>query len=256
MKIKILFVFIFFLFFNLHSEAQPKIYFQQDNFDFGEIAEGNNVRHDFEFINQGDQPLIINQVRASCGCTTPFWSKEPILSGQKGIISAAYNSKNRPGAFRKSIKVISNGGSVNLYIKGVVKQTTNRPQQFTAEEISRSPVLALENKSINLGKIELGQKVPVKLKVNNEGIEPLQIKAIKSECNCTSWNYTGQYIKQNDSFEILIEYAPETKGLIRDEVVIYSNDRLKPQIKFHVEAKVVESLSTESLIKQNKVVKF
>ena len=64
--------------------------------------------HEFVFTNNGNQPLVLTAVKASCGCTTPSWTKEPVLPGQSGHIKASYNSKNRPGRFHKSITITSN----------------------------------------------------------------------------------------------------------------------------------------------------
>jgi hypothetical protein len=80
------------------------------------------VVHDFEFTNTGKVPLILNDVKASCGCTTPEWTKEPVLPGKSGSIRVTFNPKNRPGSFSKTIQVNSNADLpvVTLVIGGVV----------------------------------------------------------------------------------------------------------------------------------------
>lgn len=102
----------------------PEIVFDHESYDFGEIEEGTLAEHEFEFSNTGKEPLILQNVRASCGCTTPSWPKEPILPGQKGKIKAVYNSKGRPGGFNKSITVTSNAKTATkvIYIKGTVRK--------------------------------------------------------------------------------------------------------------------------------------
>ncbi len=92
--------------------------------DFGEIKEADGkVSHTFVIKNQGDGPLVITRVIASCGCTTPEWTKEPIAPGKTGDIKVTYNPSGRPGSFSKTISVYSNGktGSYILSIRGVVK---------------------------------------------------------------------------------------------------------------------------------------
>ena len=76
---------------------------------------------EFIFTNKGDLPLIINSVRASCGCTAPDWTREPVLPGKTWVIKAAYNTQI-PGAFTKTITVYSNAvnSPVILTIKGDV----------------------------------------------------------------------------------------------------------------------------------------
>ncbi len=103
--------------------------------DFGKIKEADGpVTVNFAFTNTGSQPLIIQQVRASCGCTSPNWSKEPVLPGKKGFVSATYNPKNRPGPFSKTITVTSNATTptVVLTIKGDVE-----PKPKTLEDVYR-----------------------------------------------------------------------------------------------------------------------
>ena len=92
--------------------------------DFGTIKEADgSVTHTFVIKNTGDAPLVITRVVASCGCTTPQFSKEPIAPGQTSKIDVAYNPAGRPGQFVKTIAVYSNGkdGTFTLRIKGVVE---------------------------------------------------------------------------------------------------------------------------------------
>jgi hypothetical protein len=104
----------------------PDFKFETEVHDFGSIDEGTQATFEFAFTNTGKEPLVITNVQASCGCTTPKWSKEPIKPGEKGVISAVYNSTGRPGAFNKQITITSNAKTTPklIYIKGVVKPKT------------------------------------------------------------------------------------------------------------------------------------
>jgi len=92
--------------------------------DFGRIKQGTPVTHEFKFTNSGKTPLVITNVQASCGCTTPDWSKEPVMPGGQGFIKATYNAAS-PGAFSKTVTVTANieTGFVQLTIKGEVQAT-------------------------------------------------------------------------------------------------------------------------------------
>ncbi len=108
------------------AEKGAKFKFNSDEtFDFGELQEGPQAEHIFEFKNTGNEPLIIQNVSASCGCTTPEWQKEPVLPGKTGKITVHYNTQGRPGPFTKSIFITSNATKETerkeLYIKGSVK---------------------------------------------------------------------------------------------------------------------------------------
>jgi hypothetical protein len=99
-----------------------KISFKEESYFFGEIPEGPQVTHEFKFTNTGKEPLILNNVRASCGCTTPSWPKEPVLPGKEGTILVTYNTQGRPGVFSKTITISSNATEPNrvIDIKGEV----------------------------------------------------------------------------------------------------------------------------------------
>ena len=92
-------------------------------YDFGDIKEADGpATHTFKVKNDGEVALVITKVAASCGCTTPDWTKEPIASGKTGEIKVTYDPVGRPGPFTKTISVYSNGktGSYVLTIKGQV----------------------------------------------------------------------------------------------------------------------------------------
>ena len=92
--------------------------------DVGTIKEdGGPVSCTFEVVNTGNQPLIILDAVASCGCTKPEFSTKPIKPGKKAKIKVTYSPLGRPGAFRKTVKVKTNGREVRttLVIQGTVQ---------------------------------------------------------------------------------------------------------------------------------------
>lgn len=107
--------------------------FKTEKHDFGTVPEGPQAKFDFDFVNEGKEPLILSNVQASCGCTTPEWPKEPILPGKSAKITAIYNTQGRPGQFTKSITVTSNAKtpSVVLMISGTVEKApaTTAPEK-------------------------------------------------------------------------------------------------------------------------------
>lgn len=105
------------------DKNKPEIKFETEMHDFGTIKEGTQAKWEFKFTNSGKESLILSSVNASCGCTTPSYSKEPIKKGGNGSVTAVYNSQGRPGPFTKTITVNSNAktGVKILTIKGVVE---------------------------------------------------------------------------------------------------------------------------------------
>jgi len=97
---------------------------ENDSYDFGEVKEGEKVEHEFAFTNTGTEPLIISRVQASCGCTTPEYSKNPIAAGEKGTVKVVFNSAGQMGKQQKIITITSNADKPNTIVKlrGEVKK--------------------------------------------------------------------------------------------------------------------------------------
>ncbi|WP_298897401.1 DUF1573 domain-containing protein [uncultured Psychroserpens sp.] len=105
--------------YDIYSTKVAVIKFKTEVVDYGTITQNSDGTRLFSFTNTGDAPLLITNVKASCGCTVPSYSKAPILPGESGELSIKYDTK-RLGAFTKTITVTSNaeGGNKILKIKG------------------------------------------------------------------------------------------------------------------------------------------
>ncbi len=123
MKKAILFILLIFAQLALSAQASgPMISFDTETIDYGDITKGSNGVRTFTFENTGDEPLEIQGVRSSCGCTIPKKPEAPIEPGKKGEITVRYDT-NRVGVFRKTITVntnVSNAAIIALKIKGNV----------------------------------------------------------------------------------------------------------------------------------------
>ncbi len=110
----------------------PEISFDKVVHDYGTIELNGDGNCQFEFTNTGKEPLVLTNVRSSCGCTVPSWPKEPILPGKTGVINVKYNT-SRAGMINKSVVVSSNAktSTVTLQIKGKVEPP---PQQMVPEK--------------------------------------------------------------------------------------------------------------------------
>lgn len=108
------------------QQAKPNnesLLLKESTFDFGKIPQGKPVTHDFVVVNKGKTPLMIENVEASCGCTTPEWSQEAIPAGGQSVIKVGFNAASE-GPFKKSISVNYNGGQLkSLVISGEVYRT-------------------------------------------------------------------------------------------------------------------------------------
>lgn len=100
-------------------ETQDVLQLKETEHDFAKIPQGKPVYYIFEIVNTGTQPLKLDDVHASCGCTTPEWSRDPIAAGAVAQIKVGYNAAAE-GPFDKAITITYNGQSKQLKIKGTV----------------------------------------------------------------------------------------------------------------------------------------
>lgn len=120
---KTVFTLAFFLLFTITASAQGAaevLEVKEVQFDFGSIPQGKPVYHTFQIINKGGAPLKLDNVQASCGCTTPEWSRDPIAPGATDKIKVGYNAASE-GQFEKAVTITYNGNSTKqIIIKGSV----------------------------------------------------------------------------------------------------------------------------------------
>lgn len=157
------------------AQGKSKIVFDESTHNFGSFKESDGVQTTtFKFKNSGDVPLVLASVRASCGCTTPKWTREPVAPGANGEIQVSYNPKNRPGSFNKSVTVSSNAENktVVLRITGKVE-----PRQKTLAEQYPRKIGALRVKSnyLSFAKIKQGAVVTKELELVNDTDKPVNV---------------------------------------------------------------------------------
>lgn len=120
-KALFLFSFLGFICIGLFAQNNPvakadSIIFKSLVHDYGTIEQGGDGTCEFSFTNTGKEPIVLSGVRASCGCTVPEWSKEPVLPGQTSVIKVKYDTR-RLGAINKSIVVNSNAINSPVILK-------------------------------------------------------------------------------------------------------------------------------------------
>ncbi len=93
------------------DDRQAQLTFTEREYDFGEIEEGKIVEYIFTFKNTGNYPLMLQDIRTTCGCTAPEWTKEPIAPDEEGEIIVRFNTAHKAGQQRKVITVISNAAN-------------------------------------------------------------------------------------------------------------------------------------------------
>ena len=236
----------------LGARAQGVITFEKDMHDFGSVPEGTMATHEFKFKNTGNQPVVIANVQASCGCTTPDWTKTPVMPGKSGIVKAMYSSAGRPGVFNKTVTVTSNASvpSVVLSIKGDVVNKEQAKASMTPAQLAQSPRMVLDRTAHDFGKIESGQQPVAKFTVKNPGKQPLELGMITSACNCVGYKSVPPVIKPGQSAVVELLYAQRQTGQMSDVATLSSND-LNGDVKITLKANIVRDLNGSSMVKES-----
>ena len=111
------------------TNPQPvEIEWKKTTHDFGEIVQGSKSKYTFTFVNKGTTPVVITSATASCGCTVPSYSKEPVAPNQQGTVTAIFDSAGKMGNFVKTITIVTNVGSSYLNIKGNIIPEVAKPK--------------------------------------------------------------------------------------------------------------------------------
>lgn len=231
--------------------AQGKIEFEKNTHDFGVVEEGATPTYLFYFKNIGDDTVRLSSVKPSCGCTSPFWSKDPIAPGDTGSIKVVYNSKGRPGPFNKAVNVVSNAENEHIvvHIRGIVNKAEEKPV-YTAEQLANSPKININKTNHNFGKIEKNKNKSYSFVVSNTGKDPLKINNVQAGCKCVTFKISKEEIPTGESATLELTYFPRSLGDVKEIVTIFSNDRNTPHSDIILDANVVESLTERTLMQE------
>jgi len=146
--------------------AAPALQVSEPRFDFGEVFQGDKVLHVFEFTNQGDEALLIDRVRSSCGCTAVLISAKNVAPGGKGELQANFDSSRFRGAVSKTIYLYSNDPLrpvMQLQLEGKVLE-----------------VVAMEPGQVNFGQVKAKRPVTSTVLLRNQGDKPLTLGVPRS----------------------------------------------------------------------------
>ena len=236
------------------SAQKPVLAFSTDVHDFGEIQEADGpVTFEFKYTNNGKTPLVIHNVQASCGCTTPEWTRTPIQPKASGSIKVTFNPQNRPGSFNKTITVQSNADSPvkTLRITGNVLQ---RPKTQEEEYPVVMDGLRLADSHLAFTKLAPTDTKTAEIKVWNSSevdLTPAFLN-VPQHIKIASEPAT---IKAGEKGIIIANYDASLKndwGFVSDQVYVVFDDKKKYSNRLTITATIAEDftkLSEDQLAK-------
>jgi hypothetical protein len=193
------------------GQNKPVISFVKMEHDYGKIKEADGkASYRFEFTNTGKAPLVITDVKASCGCTSNEWTKEPVMPNKKGFVSAVYDPKDRPGKFSKTVTVSSNAQNspVVLTIMGDVVQREKTVEDLYPQKMGD---LRLKTNHVAFQRIPNTQKRTDTLEVINTGAKPVAVTFLKVPAHLVV-TCTPETVKPNGKAKIMVTYDASKKG--------------------------------------------
>lgn len=215
------------------SKLKSQSYYESMIIDYGIVEENSNPYRKLFFENIGDLPLVIRNLKSSCGCLVGSISPRSILlPNKKGIITARYDTK-RVGQINKTLTLNTNAGRTVIRIRGRVikKKEIEKPidtlklkPQPTAEKSIISRPIYLKNRSINYGVVKYRGNPIRKIIFKNTGKVPLIIQNLKSSCGCITGSYKPKTpLQPNETGTITIRYDTKRIGPINKSLTLITN---------------------------------
>ncbi|WP_412062887.1 DUF1573 domain-containing protein [Rubrivirga sp. IMCC45206] len=227
------------------ASAQGRLAFEAATADLGRFAEtGGPVTHTFRFTNAGDAPLRLVAVEASCGCTTPSWTQEPVAPGASGAVEVAYDPAGRPGDFEKTVFVRAEGAepaAVTLRIAGVVRPALG-------ETGVRVGALAFRATTVDVGEVREGEPFQAAVQFANAGERPVRIERVEAPAGVDVVVPPRAVFpdKLGGLFVTVDAPAAFADGAsVRVPLVLHTTDPDAPEITVTVQARLAPALAGE-----------
>jgi Protein of unknown function (DUF1573) len=211
----------------VYGQVIEELKFAEINHDFGLIKEVDGpAGYQFDFTNTTQSPITITNVRASCGCTTPAWTREPVLPGDSGFIKAVYNPLNRPGPFHKTLTVTTNGkeNTIILRIQGKVEP---KPRTIEDDYPTEMGGLRVKYRAFNMGKIYSNEPAVKEFVVYNQSDKEISFTDEVLSPKYIMVTFNPQTIAPKQKGAVIITYDAATRkdlGFMSDNVVFNTNE--------------------------------
>jgi P pilus assembly chaperone PapD len=214
--------------------SQPKIeVIGSKTYDFGEIYQGKKVKHIFEIKNSGNKPLVIQDVRSSCGCTVPEIDRksiserinpyDPITSvapGKTAKVSAEFSSGGFEGMVTKVITIVSNdikNPNVDLQLTGKIYVDVQVPEKYFVFQNAK-----------------LGQTYNSTITLKNITDKTINIVGVKNEFKEVKIKISNKALLPQKDMQVVAELVPARPGLLQGNVVIKTDSKRQPEIEIKV----------------------
>lgn len=224
----------------------PKIEISERSWNFGHMKQGDVLTHVFTFRNAGGSPLVISNVRSTCGCTAVLLSKKTIQPGMEGTLKVTFNSRGYSGEVRKYIFVETNDPErkkVQIFIEADV-------------EVPPRPRIALEKYMADIGLVLEDEEIRHTLKVKNIGERNLSFSCFHRRAGFSVNGKKNPFpvkVSSGREVDVIIDIGrAEKTGVFRDNILIKSNDPMRPNLSLFLSGYVISQKQLDQLCKKLK----
>jgi len=214
------------------SGGSSGLSFNETTHDFGRINRLSKQKHTFAFKNTGDRAVVITEVVTSCGCTAAVAGRKKIVSGGSGEIEVTFDPTGKSGKFFNVIKVLTDASPIPyaIYIKGDVRIS----EKSTKKVKGLYPVIEISPKSVNLGRVRLGQAAEYKIVVANRGEGELFVTNFHTKNSSSGLPLSSKPIGKGIRVELTASYICDQEGIFEDFLIIRSNDPENPSVQIRI----------------------
>ncbi len=234
-----------------HSFAQQnELRFEEQKWHFGDIKEdGGNAEHSFIFTNTTSKPVVILDVTSGCGCTTPKYSRKPVMPGQKGEVVVSFDPMNRPGRFSKGVEVQTSASAeaYNLIVEGNVIPRVKSTEELYPFDMGEG--IRFTSNFHAFAYVGRGEKIEESIGWINTSKQDLTLQLIHKEQSGLLRVEAPALLKAGQCGDIKLEYAipqnSERYGTLSDVMsVIIGGKEARPLFSCHAIA--IDKFNRES----------
>lgn len=203
------------------AAAAPKIEFEEETFSFGEVYQGAKVEHVFTFRNGGDEPLTIDKVRTSCGCTAALLSATVLQPGEAGELRTSFDSGRFRGEVVKTIYVYANDPLrqvSQLYVRGKV-----------------TPEIVVEPAQLELDGLTVGRAQEARVVLTGRGKEAVPLLSVETTAPELQAALSAETLLPGKTAEVVVTVTPrEGKARLSGYVLVKTGSSHVPELRIPV----------------------
>jgi len=227
---------------------RPRAVFKETSHDFGKVKQGDVVNCEFVFKNDGGAPLVVQGVETSCGCTAALVSEKKIGPGREGRIKTSFDTRSYSGRLAKYVYFVSNDG-----------ENPRRELRLIADiQIPPSARIDVDRYNVEMGLVLEGETPAARIVIRSAGERELKVEMAHENVQFFSGGKpltSALYLPAGESREVEMRFPAQTKtGVLRDYVLIKSNDPVRSTLSIYVSRYVISKKELKDLFERYKSV--